>query len=68
MTKWEYQKIDLNTLSRSETELDALNHAGAQGWELITINSCNIALFKRAVSAPKVARTSATAAAVSRDK
>jgi hypothetical protein len=68
MTKWEYSRIDLNTLSRSETELDALNHAGAQGWELVTINNCNIALFKRAVPAPKVSRASAAASALAREK
>lgn len=68
MTKWEYHKIDLNTLSRSETDLDALNHAGAQGWELVTINHCNIALFKRAVPAPKATRASSSASALARDK
>lgn len=68
MTKWEYHKIDLNTLSRSETELDALNHAGAQGWELVYINSCNIAVFKRGIPAPKATRASAAASALARDK
>lgn len=67
MTKWEYHKIDLNSLSRSETELDALNHAGGQGWELVHINSCNIALFKRAVPAPKATRSTA-ASALAREK
>ena len=67
MTKWEYHKIDLNTLSRSESELDALNHAGAQGWELMSINSCNIAIFKRAIAAPKATRATA-ASAIAREK
>jgi len=67
MMKWEYHKIDLNSLSRSETELDVLNNAGGQGWELVSINSCNIAIFKRAIAVPKTTRA-ASATAASREK
>ncbi|RTL71794.1 MAG: hypothetical protein EKK41_08060 [Hyphomicrobiales bacterium] len=49
MTKWEYERIDLNTLARNETDIDLLNEAGAQGWELIAINACNVAILKRAI-------------------
>lgn len=65
MTKWEYERFDLNNLARSETDLDVLNGAGAQGWELVSINSCNIAIMKRAVATPttRTTRASATSAA-----
>lgn len=61
--KWEYLKLDLNALSRSESELDALNHVGAQGWELVFINSCNIAILKRGIPAPKTTRATTSIAA-----
>lgn len=56
--KWEYQKVDLNILRRNQSELDVLNAAGAQGWELVSIDVCNIAILKRCVPAAKSARTS----------
>lgn len=56
--KWEYQKIDLNTLRRNETELDVLNAAGAEGWELVAVDMCNMAILKRGVPAAKAARAS----------
>lgn len=56
MTKWEYEKIDLNSLGRSESEIDVLNLAGSNGWELVAINSCNIAIMKRPVAAAKPVR------------
>lgn len=63
MTKWEYERIDLNTLPRHESEIDVLNVAGANGWELVSINSCNVAIMKRAAIAAKATRPAATAAA-----
>lgn len=68
MTKWEYEKIDLNSLPRHESEIDALNLAGSNGWELVGINSCNIAIMKRAVTAPKAPRATAAAATAARTK
>ncbi|MDX2205104.1 MAG: hypothetical protein NW223_20310 [Hyphomicrobiaceae bacterium] len=63
MTKWEYERIDLNNLGRTETDIDVLNGAGAQGWELVSINSCNIAILKRAVAAPAPTRATKSSAA-----
>ncbi len=65
MTKWEYERIDLNTLARNETDIDLLNEAGAQGWELIAINTCNVAILKRAIAttatrAPRASSSSAS--------
>lgn len=65
MIKWEYERIDLNILARSETDIDVLNNAGAKGWELVSINNCNIAILKRAVSVPTTRATKTAAAAAS---
>jgi H-NS histone family protein len=45
--EWEYQKLDLNQQRPRNDELDLLNAAGADGWELIGITSNNIAYLKR---------------------
>lgn len=66
MTKWEYEKIDLNSLSRHESEIDALNLAGSNGWELVSINTCNVAIMKRAVAAAKPPRATVAASAAPR--
>lgn len=66
MTKWEYEKIDLNTLSRHESEIDALNLAGSNGWELVAINNCNVAIMKRSVTAAKAPRATVAATAAPR--
>ena len=34
---WEYKKIALNQLSPKTAELDVLNDAGDDGWELVAI-------------------------------
>lgn len=47
MTTFEYSILDLNALRRKQTDLDALNEKGAEGWELVSISSINIALLKR---------------------
>ena len=47
MTDWEYRKFDLNLHRPQGDELDLLNAAGAEGWELIGITSNNIAYLKR---------------------
>jgi hypothetical protein len=42
---WEYRVISVNTSPRA---LEAtLNENGAQGWELVEINTKGIAIFKR---------------------
>jgi H-NS histone family len=47
--EWEYLKIDLNQHYPRGDELDLLNEAGADGWELVGINSTNIAYLKRSI-------------------
>ncbi len=52
MTRWEYEKIDLNGLPRKTEEIDVLNDAGRRGWELVHITSNMLAYFKRQVAEP----------------
>jgi hypothetical protein len=49
VSEWEYLKIDLNQRGPREDELDLLNRAGADGWELVSIGATNIAYLKRLV-------------------
>ena len=49
MPEWEYRKIDLNQYRPRGDELDLLNAAGADGWELVNIASNNMAYLKREV-------------------
>jgi hypothetical protein len=63
MHAWEYRKIDLNDLPRKAKDIDLLNDAGANGWEVVTITSNAIAYLKRQVGRPPVstpARSSRT--------
>lgn len=52
MDQWEYDKLDLNALPRKADEVDLLNDAGKDGWELIAITPNNIAYLKRRIAAP----------------
>lgn len=45
--QWEYRKINMNELPRKIDDIDLLEDAGADGWELVAINSLNIAYLKR---------------------
>jgi hypothetical protein len=47
VTEWEYRKIGLNQHGPKGDELDLLNAAGAECWELIAITTNNIAYLKR---------------------
>ena len=49
MTAWKYRKIDLNQYRPRSDELDMLNAAGADGWELVAIASNNVAYLKRPI-------------------
>jgi len=49
MPEWEYRKIDLGDLARNTSDLDLLDKAGKEGWELVVITSNNIAYFKRLI-------------------
>jgi hypothetical protein len=49
MPEWEYRKIDLGDVPRNTSDLDLLDKAGEEGWELVVITSNNIAYFKRQI-------------------
>jgi hypothetical protein len=52
MPQWQYRKIDLNELSPKTDEIDILNGAGDEGWELVVITVNNIAYLKRQLEDP----------------
>ena len=49
MREWEYRKIALNQLSPKTADVDVLNDAGDEGWELVAILPNNIAYLKREI-------------------
>lgn len=51
--RWEYDKIDLNCPPRKSDDVDLLNAAGREGWELVHITSNNIAYLKRLLAPAK---------------
>jgi DNA-binding protein H-NS len=50
--EWKYRKIDLNQQRPRSDDLDMLNAAGADGWELVGITSNNTAYLKRPIEEP----------------
>ena len=50
MPVWKYRKIALNFHGPRGDELDLLNAAGADGWELVGITSHNMAYLKLEVA------------------
>ena len=60
MPRWEYSMIHLSELPRGTDEIDILNDAGEDGWELVSVMANNIAYLKRQVTesaAPTVKST-----------
>jgi hypothetical protein len=61
MPQRQYRKIDLNELSPRRDEIDVLNDAGGEGWELVVITPNHMAYLMRAIEepepAPKPSRT-----------
>jgi len=53
MLKWEYRKIDLNDPPREKSDLDLLDKAGKEDWELVVITANYIAYLKRLVTKPR---------------
>jgi len=49
---WEYTKIDLNNVPRKTDDIDLLNGAGSDRWELVGITTNNIAFLKRLIEEP----------------
>lgn len=67
MTRWEYCELDLGETSKHHDEIDLLNRAGSQGWELVAVLPPVRALMKRPVapiSRPRTASSQATSADV----
>ena len=52
MPQWEYSKIDLNNVQTKSSDLDSLDDAGKDGWELVGITANNFAYLKRQVEDP----------------
>jgi hypothetical protein len=50
MSEWEYRKVDLNVPTRTATDLDLLDKAGFEGWELVVITPNSIAYLKRPIT------------------
>jgi hypothetical protein len=49
MAEWQYSKIRSQRPPRTTTEIDILNRAGEEGWELVIMTGNNIAYLKRPV-------------------
>ena len=55
MPQWEYSKIDLNNVPAKVSDLDALDDAGKDWWELVGITANNVAYLKRVLEDPVIA-------------
>jgi hypothetical protein len=49
VTQWKYRRFNLCEQRPRSDELDMLNSAGADGWELVGITSHNVAYLKRPI-------------------
>ena len=49
MPEWRYDKIDLGGLPRRTSDIDVLNDAGKDGWELVTIMPNGMAYVKQPI-------------------
>ena len=60
MTQWEYSKIDLSRINPRSDDIELLNDAGQDGWELLTIAPNNIAYLKRSVQVAAAQKATAS--------
>ena len=49
MPRWEYSKINLSDTPPKTDEMELLNAAGNDGWELVGITTNNFAYLKRRI-------------------
>lgn len=47
MPQWEYSKVDLSNVPARTNDVDLLDDAGRDGWELVGITANNVAYLKR---------------------
>ena len=47
MPQWEYRKIDLSDPRHMTSDVELLNAAGEEGWEVVHITTNNVAYQKR---------------------
>lgn len=52
MAECEYRKISLSDAPRRSDEIDLLNDAGQEGWELVSITCNSMAYLKRQFRQP----------------
>jgi hypothetical protein len=48
MPTWEYRKIDLDASPHAMSDVELLNAAGKEGWEVVHVTDNNAAYLKRA--------------------
>jgi hypothetical protein len=46
---WEYRRIDLTASNHGTDEIQRLNVAGEEGWEIVHISADNVAYLKRPI-------------------
>ena len=57
MIEWEYRKIALNDVPRKSSDVEVLDRAGEECWELVTVLPNNIAYLKRPLDDPTLDET-----------
>jgi hypothetical protein len=58
--QWEYRKLNLNDLPRKTDDVDLLNGAGEDNWELVQITANNIAYLRRPMKPEATSRKGKT--------
>jgi len=48
--RWEYDKIDLKSVTPKAEDIDILNEVGKDGWELVIIATNHVAYLKRPIA------------------